>query len=86
MIQFGQSTVEKLKYHSTEESKAREALQLLRDKEMRDRINHRVRAMNDVNAQQEFHSRTGHARAKLNLLIAQHGGIIAALQRKRRKA
>jgi hypothetical protein len=87
MIQFGPSTAEKLKYHSTEESKAREALQMLRDKEMRDRINHRVTVMNNVERiGEKFHSRTGHERAKLSLLIAQHGGIIAALQRKARKA
>ena len=77
---------EKLKHHSTEESKAREALQAVRDKEMRDRINHRVRAMNDVNASQEFHSRTGRTRAKLNLLVAQHGAMVAKIQRKGRNA
>jgi hypothetical protein len=78
--------VEQLKHHSTEEVKARQALKTLADKEMRDRINHRFRAMNDVNAQQEFHSRTGRERSRLQLLIAQHGGIVAALQRKGRKA
>ena len=78
--------IEKLQYHSTEEVKARQALKALTDKEMGDRIRHRVRAMNNVRAQQQFHSRTGRERSRLQLLIAKHGGIVAKLQKEGRRA
>ena len=78
--------IQQLQHHSTEEVKARQALKALADKEMGDSIRHRVRAMNNVSAQQQFHSRTGRERSRLQLLIAQHGGIVAKLQKEGRRA
>jgi len=78
------NTIERKQHHTVELQNAERALRLLKDKEMQHRIDFAERAKANRKSPQRFNSsRYGIERARLMLLISQHGGILAAMQRRK---